>query len=73
MRKAFLISLVLLAAACSQPDNAPGPGGVTVGEAKALDEAAAMLDQRQPPAEAFAPDKSAELPSGAASPVPAQH
>ncbi|KQM21381.1 hypothetical protein [Novosphingobium sp. Leaf2] len=46
----------LALAACSKPDTAPGPGGVTVGEAKALDEAAAMLDERRPPAQAIQPE-----------------
>lgn len=32
--------------ACRARDNDPGPGGVTVGEARALDEAAAMLENR---------------------------
>lgn len=50
--------LLLLLAACSRTDNEPGPGGVTVGEAKALDDAAAMLEARDeieptnPPVEA---------------------
>ncbi|MDK2761445.1 MAG: hypothetical protein KYX64_08815 [Sphingopyxis sp.] len=38
--------LILLAAGCSRTDNEPGPGGVTVSEAKALDDAAAMLESR---------------------------
>ena len=38
--------LALLAAGCSRTDNEPGPGGVTVSEAKALDDAAAMLESR---------------------------
>jgi hypothetical protein len=42
------LSLVLLAA-CSKPDNAAGPGGVTVGEAKALDAAAEKLDANRTP------------------------
>jgi hypothetical protein len=33
-------------------DNDPGPGGVTVGEARALDEAAEMLEQQRLPAKA---------------------
>lgn len=50
------LSLCLLAlAACGKSDTDPGPGGVTMGEARALDEAAAMLDQRRPPAEALQP------------------
>lgn len=36
-------------AACGPSDNDPGPGGVSVGEARALDEAAEMLEQRRPP------------------------
>lgn len=33
-------------AGCGANDNDPGPGGVTVGEARALDEAAEMLEKR---------------------------
>lgn len=36
----------LAAVSCGAADNDPGPGGVTVGEARALDEAAEMLDER---------------------------
>ena len=36
----------MLFSACGAADNDPGPGGVTVGEARALDEAAEMLDKR---------------------------
>ncbi len=41
--------LTLLLAACGPAGNDPGPGGVTVDEARALDEAAAMLDERRLP------------------------
>lgn len=43
---------------CSRTDNEPGPGGVTVSEAKALDDAAEMLESRDstPPVEAPAQD-----------------
>lgn len=34
---------------CEKADNAPGPGGVSMGEARALDEAAQMIDARRPP------------------------
>ncbi|WP_420606556.1 hypothetical protein [Novosphingopyxis sp.] len=44
----FLIPLLILAA-CGPKENDPGPGGVTVGEARALDEAAEMLDSRTDP------------------------
>ena len=48
MRTIWLASLApaLLLGACSRTDNEPGPGGVTVSEAKALDDAAAMLESR---------------------------
>ena len=51
--------LALLLAACGPAGNDPGPGGVTVDEAKALDEAAAMLDERRLPDEAL-PEQPAE-------------
>ncbi len=51
MRYPTLLAISLLLAACGKADNAPGPGGLTVGEAKALDEAAEMIEaQRVPPA-----------------------
>ncbi len=51
----FLVPAVLALGACQKADTAPGPGGVTMGEARALDEAAAMLDERRPPAAALQP------------------
>ncbi len=63
-----LLALSLLAA-CGKSDNAPGPGGVTVGEAKALDEAAEMIEQRQLPPEALRSPVPAPAP--ATPPVPA--
>jgi hypothetical protein len=51
--------LALLLAACGPAGNDPGPGGVTVDEAKALDEAAAMLDERRLPDEALAEQPAA--------------
>jgi hypothetical protein len=52
MRAALAASLLLPAALClggCQKDTDPGPGGVTVGEARALDEAAEMLEKRPAP------------------------
>lgn len=48
MRRLWPLAIVpaLLAAGCSRTDNEPGPGGVTVSEAKALDDAAEMLESR---------------------------
>ena len=52
---ALVLAIVGLAlAGCGPGENDPGPGGVTVGEAKALDEAAAMLDARRSPADGAA-------------------
>ena len=41
-----LAAVLCLVAGCSRTDNEPGPGGVTVSEAKALDDAAEMLESR---------------------------
>jgi len=53
MRTLSILAVAFLLAACDKPDNAPGPGGVTVGEAKALDEAAEMIEARRLPPEAL--------------------
>lgn len=55
MTRYAMILLPLLGplAACGPGENDPGPGGVTVGEAQALDEAAAMLEAQKLPAEAL--------------------
>ncbi len=56
MRTRHFISLApafLALAACAPSGTDPGPGGVTVDEAKALDDAAAMLDERRLPPEAL--------------------
>ena len=57
-------ALAILAAGCSRTDNEPGPGGVTVSEAKALDDAAEMLESRDgtppKPDPASATDKAAK-------------
>jgi len=52
-RRAALLSALLLVAACSRPDNASGAGGVSAGEARALDDAAQMVEQQQVPPEAM--------------------
>ena len=41
-----LIPLILLLAACQRAGDETGPGGVTIGEAKAVEDAAAMLPAR---------------------------
>ncbi len=47
------LAMLLATTGCSRTDNEPGPGGVTVSEAKALDDAAEMLESRDsaPPPE----------------------
>ena len=51
------LAVLLLAAGCSRTDNEPGPGGVTVSEAKALDDAAEMLESRDSAPDAAKPAK----------------
>jgi len=60
MLKIVAVSACVLAAvSCGAAENDPGPGGVTVGEARALDEAAEMLDERKAdPASAAAGDQN---------------
>ena len=57
-RTALLAAALAAATGCSRTDNEPGPGGVTVSEAKALDQAAEMLESRDspPPSDAAKPD-----------------
>jgi hypothetical protein len=67
--RAVALALTVLAAGCGPKDTDPGPGGVTVAEAKALDQAAEMLEQRRlPPA---ATQDEASSPPG--EPVPGSH
>lgn len=44
MTRILLLALAL--AGCAKADNEPGEGGVSVGEARALDEAAQMIEDR---------------------------
>lgn len=43
---ATMIAALMATTGCDRTENEPGPGGVTVGEAKALDDAAKMLESR---------------------------
>lgn len=65
MRRLAIAAAVLVLGACEKADNEPGPGGVTMGEARALDEAAAMIEARRPPADLLTP--STARPATAAS------
>jgi hypothetical protein len=68
MRTVLIAPLLLALAGCGPSDNDPGPGGVTVGEARALDEAAEMIEARRMPPEALR--TPAPAPSAAAAPSP---
>ncbi|MXO75575.1 hypothetical protein GRI40_10140 [Altererythrobacter aerius] len=46
-RPALALPIALLLAACSGADREPAPGAMTTGEAKALAEAAEMLEQQR--------------------------
>lgn len=43
------LALALALAGCGRSDDTAAPGDVTVSEAKALDEAAEMIEARRPP------------------------
>ncbi len=57
-----VLALALGLSGCGKGENDPGPGGVTVGEARALDDAAAMLDARRVPEAALHPSGMREAP-----------
>ncbi|WP_298199705.1 hypothetical protein [Novosphingobium sp.] len=61
-----LLAGALVLGGCQKADNEPGPGGVTVGEARALDRAAAMIEGQAPPEPAPAASGAAPVPTAAA-------
>ena len=63
--------LALTLAACGG-EGASAPGGVSAGEANALEDAAAMLDERRLPPEALPSDAPSDTPSQAPAPAPAE-
>jgi len=70
-RPMLAAALAALAAGCGPKDTDPGPGGVTVAEGRALDQAAEMLEQRRLPPQATQDEApAAGKPSPAASPSP---
>ena len=66
---ALLAALALTA--CGDSGTAPGPGGVSVDEAEALDQAAEMLDSQRLPADALGDAAPAPAPSDQPSETPA--
>jgi hypothetical protein len=66
----FPVLAIFCLAACGKKDTDPGPGGVSVGEARALDDAASMLDQQRLPPGALASGAPAAQPGATASPTP---
>ncbi|MBI1403226.1 MAG: hypothetical protein GC147_08440 [Porphyrobacter sp.] len=63
-RLLLLTALAALLAGCGSGAAAP-PGGVSKGEAEALDDAAAMLDARRLPAQALPPEATPTVPAPA--------
>ncbi len=55
MRLLIAASLGLILSACGE-EPAPAPDAISAGEAKALDAAASMLDQRRLPPDAIPPE-----------------
>lgn len=47
--RSIILACLLALPSCGSNDNDPGPGGVTVGEAEALNATAEMLDERTGP------------------------
>jgi hypothetical protein len=71
MQHLFPALALFCLAACGPRDTDPGPGGVSVGEARALDQAAAMLEQqRLPPGGAASGTPAAKQPSPSPTPSP---
>jgi len=68
-RTIILAGALLLLSACGQRDTDPGPGGVTVGEARALDEAAEMIEARRLSEDALASGTLTPSPSPSPSPT----
>lgn len=66
MRRALPLALIMpLALSACGSEAARAPGAVSPGEAKALDEAASMLDERRLPPEALPTDTPPETPAPA--------
>lgn len=65
-----VVFATLALAGCGSSDDAAGPGDVSVSEAKALDEAAEMIEARRPPPPAETVSAPLPPPANAKPPVP---
>ena len=72
MRRLFPALALIFLAACGPKDTDSGPGGVSVGEARALDQTAAKLEQQRLPQAALASDETVAKPAPKPSPSPAR-
>lgn len=68
VRRLPILAFAGCLAACGAADNEPGPGGVTVGEARMLDEAAEMIDERREQVDAILPEEAPPLADNNAAP-----
>lgn len=72
---AAALTLAATLGGCGPSDNDPGPGGVSVGEAQALDEAAEMIEAKRlpqlPPEEGASGDPEVE-PETVGEPAPSE-
>ena len=68
---ALVLALPLALTACGD-ERASAPGGVSPGEAKALEDAASMLDERKLPPEALVTDGAADGPAASPPAAPAE-
>lgn len=69
MRHLLLALSLLGLAACGKADNDSGPGGVTVGEARALDEAADMIEAQNLPPQAIPQPQAAPQVTASSAPL----
>lgn len=70
MCAALLFALAATLAACGREPAPSGAGGITAGEAKALDEAAEMIEAKRLPDEALRAPEPQTASSASASTVP---
>lgn len=68
----FAATLGALLTACSNSGNDPAATGISEGEARALDEAAEMLDEKRLPEGAIPPLNEAQEPAGESSEAPSE-